>query len=435
MKISVDAQEQEIVTKPQDSEIVLSVKGASKKFCRKLRRSLFYGVQDIATELMGIRRENENLRLEEFWALKDVSLELRRGEALGLVGANGSGKTTLLRIIAGVIKPDTGSVEVNGRLAPLIALGAGFNPILTGRENVRANMSILGLSKKEIDERFDAVVEFAEVGEAIDSPVQTYSSGMAARLGFSSAIHTEPDILLIDEVLSVGDVRFKVKCQRRLGELLQKGVAFIMVSHKSQLIMSVCSKSIYLSKGKAVTSGKTSDVVFQYEKDLFGLEKINSNGAMFMSEKPESKEIGFSLSYLMFKDAQGNVLKSLVSGESANFCIGFKAYKKISNLNMRVKVKDPAAEGDILYLSNWNDQELFEVSVGEHEVQLQMPCVVLGPNTYNIFLIVRDGPINTLELFHDFVFEVKSQENMSQSIFYQPHTWELKSIDEKITSI
>ena len=158
---------------PNDSDVVLSVKGVSKKFCRDLKRSLLYGTQDIASECLGIRsNKQKELRKHEFWALQDVSFELRRGEALGLIGKNGSGKSTLLRIIAGLIRPDQGEVMVNGRVAPLIALGAGFNPILTGRENIYANMSILGLTKEEIDERFDEVVEFAEIGEAIDSPIQ-----------------------------------------------------------------------------------------------------------------------------------------------------------------------------------------------------------------------------------------------------------------------
>ncbi|NEP28570.1 ABC transporter ATP-binding protein, partial [Moorena sp. SIO3I6] len=202
----ISTTEQDLANKSQDSEVILSINGVSKKFCRDLKRSLLYGVHDIGTELLGLRQKDDKLRKKEFWALKDVSIQLRRGEAIGLVGKNGSGKSTLLRIISGLIKPDVGSVEVKGRLAPLIALGAGFNPILTGRENIYANMSILGLSKKEIDQRFDQVLEFAEIGDAIDSPVQTYSSGMAARLGFASAIHTEPDILLIDEVLAVGDL-------------------------------------------------------------------------------------------------------------------------------------------------------------------------------------------------------------------------------------
>ncbi|MEC4888413.1 MAG: ATP-binding cassette domain-containing protein, partial [Scytonema sp. PMC 1070.18] len=160
----VGINEQEVSTKQTESEVILSANRVSKKFCRDLKRSLLYGVQDIASEVLGFGDKRDKLRPNEFWALNNVSFELRKGEALGLVGKNGSGKSTLMRVIAGLIKPDTGFVEVSGRVAPLIALGAGFNPILTGRENIYANMSILGLSKKEIDERFDEVVEFAEIG-------------------------------------------------------------------------------------------------------------------------------------------------------------------------------------------------------------------------------------------------------------------------------
>jgi lipopolysaccharide transport system ATP-binding protein len=253
-------------------DIVLSVQGVSKKFCRSLKRSMFYGLQDITAELSGLRQTNETLRKEEFWALRDVNLQLRRGEAVGLVGANGSGKTTLLRMISGLIKPDTGSIWVKGRVAPLIALGAGFSPILTGKENIYANMSILGLSTQEIDEQFERVVEFAEIGDAIDAPVQSYSSGMAARLGFACAIHTNPDILLIDEVLAVGDARFRAKCERRLSELLSQGTSFVLVSHFFQGILNICQTAIYLSNGKLIASGNAREILDQYEQDLFSVK-------------------------------------------------------------------------------------------------------------------------------------------------------------------
>jgi len=276
----------------QNDDVVLSVKGVSKKLCRSLKRSLWYGVQDLAGELFGSDRERDTLRQEEFWALKDINFELCRGEALGLVGANGAGKTTLLRIISGLIKPDEGEIEITGRIAPLIALGAGFNPILTGRENIYANMSILGLTKQEIDDRFEDVVEFAEIGEALDAPVQSYSSGMAARLGFACAIHVEPDILLIDEVLSVGDVRFRNKCYRKLSILREKGVSFIMVSHDTNSVIATCDNAVLLSTGKIVTKGNVVKTMQKYNELLFSTTDQSPVNSLFLSPKEEKNSTG-----------------------------------------------------------------------------------------------------------------------------------------------
>ena len=418
----------EVPEKPQDKEIVISVQGVSKKFCRDLKISLFYGLQDIGSELLGIREKSEKLRKKEFWALKDVSFELRRGEALGLVGKNGSGKSTLLRIIAGLIKPDTGSVEIKGRLAPLIALGAGFNPILTGRENIYANMAILGLSKKEIDERFDDVVEFAEIGDAIDAPVQSYSSGMAARLGFASAIHTEPDILLIDEVLAVGDIKFRAKCFRKLHELRQKGTAFILVSHNPQAILNVCDSSIYLLKGQLIASGETNAVMNRYEEDLFSNGIRKTVGAMFLSEKPESESTGLDIVSLFFRDERGNILESPVTGEPAIFCVGFKSRQKICNAGLNFAVKELAGEADFtLVLSSFNDKKPLDIWSGEHEIQVRMPYLGLRPGVYNMTVAIRKDSLHTLDIVESFSFTVEARETLSRCLFYQPRSWEVVS--------
>ena len=165
------------------SDTLVTVEHVSKKFCRTLKRSLWYGVRDVGSELIGQNNGHKNLRKEEFWAVRDVSLQLRRGETLGLIGHNGAGKTTLLRMLNGLIKPDEGRIKVRGRMQALIALGAGFNPVLTGRENIYVNASVLGISKAEIDRRFDQIVDFSGIEEFIDMPVQSYSSGMTVRLG------------------------------------------------------------------------------------------------------------------------------------------------------------------------------------------------------------------------------------------------------------
>ena len=248
------------------SETLVKVEGVSKKFCKSLKKSLIYGMQDIGREVTGRRHGgNGELRHDEFWAVKDVSFELKRGDCLGLLGRNGAGKTTLLRILNGLIKPDAGRIEMRGNVGALIALGAGFNPILTGRENIYVNASVLGISKKNIDAKIDEIIDFAEIGEFIDMPVQSYSSGMQVRLGFAVATSLKPDILILDEVLAVGDAQFRSKCYRRISEL-QKKAAVIFVSHSMDHIARICSLTLVLSRGEAALLGSVSEGVEAYEQ-------------------------------------------------------------------------------------------------------------------------------------------------------------------------
>ncbi len=245
-------------------DTLIKVDGVSKKFCRSLKRSLWYGLQDLGNEIRGHSHGGEgHLRPDEFWAVKDVSFELKRGECLGLIGRNGAGKTTLLRMLNGLIKPDTGRIEMNGRVGALIALGAGFNPILTGRENIYVNASVLGLSRSEIDAKLDDIIDFAEIGDFIDMPVQSYSSGMGVRLGFAIASTLSPDILILDEVLAVGDASFRSKCWRRIGALLQDA-AVILVSHEAYAISRVCDRAIVLERGEARFDASANDALAYY---------------------------------------------------------------------------------------------------------------------------------------------------------------------------
>jgi len=194
--------------------------------------------------------EGQELRRDEFWAVDNVSFELKRGECLGLIGRNGAGKTTLLKMLNGLIKPDRGRIEIAGRVGALIALGAGFNPILTGRENVYVNGSILGLSKREIDLRFNEIIAFAELEDFIDTPVQSYSSGMQVRLGFAvAAVLIKPDVLLLDEVLAVGDVGFAIKCLNTIKSLMDKS-AVVFVSHNMQFVSAFCDRIAVMEKGE-----------------------------------------------------------------------------------------------------------------------------------------------------------------------------------------
>ena len=202
------------------------------------------------------------------WALKDVSFDLENGQSLALIGPNGAGKSTILKILAKITRPTSGDVQINGQLSALIELGAGFHPDLTGRENIYLNGTILGLSRKEIQRRFDEIVDFSELERFIDTPVKRYSSGMTVRLGFAVASCIDPDILLVDEVLAVGDASFQQKCLRRIHSLIKKGTSIIFVSHNLYLVQAACNTAIYLQHGQVKHSGAIKDVVDRYEQDL-----------------------------------------------------------------------------------------------------------------------------------------------------------------------
>lgn len=223
----------------------------------------------------------------EFWALKDVSFEVKKGETFGIVGRNGSGKSTLLQMICGTLNPTTGTIQTNGRIAALLELGSGFNPEFTGRENVYLNGTVLGLSQKEIDERFDQIAAFADIGDFIEQPIKTYSSGMAVRLAFAVIAHVDADILVIDEALAVGDAVFTQKCMRFLRNFIKKGTVFF-VSHDTGSVLNLCKKAIWLSQGRVHQIGDTKEVIELYtqfiNQEIYG-DKIQ------LHHIPEKKQI------------------------------------------------------------------------------------------------------------------------------------------------
>lgn len=238
----------------KDKDVLVSVQNVSKKFSKSLKSSLKYGASDIIRSTLGLTI-NKELRPQEFWAVKDVSFELRRGECIGLIGHNGAGKSTLLKVLNGLYAPDKGQIVMKGKIGALIELGAGFNPILTGRENIYNNASILGFTKKEVEDKMQSIIDFSEIADFIDTPVQNYSSGMKVRLGFAVAAHLEPDVLIIDEVLAVGDLGFVLKCFSKIDELLPR-TAVIFVSHSMPMISRICNEIILMDHGKVEYQGK-----------------------------------------------------------------------------------------------------------------------------------------------------------------------------------
>lgn len=222
----------------------------------------------------------------EFWALKDVSFEIKKGETVGIIGRNGSGKSTLLQMICGTLTPTNGSIQTNGRIAALLELGSGFNPEFTGRENIYLNAAVLGLTKHEIDLRYDDIVNFAEIGEFLNQPVKTYSSGMLMRLAFSVAINTSPEVLIVDEALAVGDFQFQNKCYKKIKAIKDLGTTIILVTHDLTAISQFCDWAILISNGKKISTGKTSKVINDFKQDCFSKE-IKEN-------KSEKSNISFT---------------------------------------------------------------------------------------------------------------------------------------------
>jgi len=255
---------------------VVEVEQVSKKFCRRLRYSLWYGLTDLAAEITGRDAKDDlELRRAEFLAVDNVSFQLRPGECIGLIGPNGAGKSTLLKMLNGLIRPDKGRITMRGRVGALIELGAGFSPVLTGRENVYINGAVLGFSRREIDAKFEEIVDFAELGDAIDAPVQAYSSGMHVRLGFAIAAHLEPNILLIDEVLAVGDASFRLKCMHTIRRKVDSGTSIILVAHQLGYIRNMCSRALWLDQGKIRSTGHAGEVCSSYEYNLYRTDSLS----------------------------------------------------------------------------------------------------------------------------------------------------------------
>ncbi len=265
------------------------------------------------------------------WALRDVSFELDKGRSLALIGSNGAGKTTILKLLANITKPTSGQVIANGKLSALIELGAGFHPDLTGRENIYLNGTILGLSRKQIDRRFDEIVAFSEIERFIETPVKRYSSGMTVRLGFAVAACIEPDILLVDEVLAVGDALFQQKCLQRIQSLLQNGTSIIFVSHNFYLIRAVCDLALYLDHGQIKAEGQTLDVIAKYERALHEERALKLQATQAGRIETDS-DIEVKKVEIVGSDDQET--QELYSGQPARLKMHYAAYRAVGPIHV-----------------------------------------------------------------------------------------------------
>ena len=267
------------------------------------------------------------------WALKDISFQLEEGESIALVGPNGAGKTTILKLLANITKPTSGSIHTQGQLSALIELGSGFHPDLSGRENIYLNGTILGLSREYIRRRFDEIVDFSEIERFIDTPVKRYSSGMAVRLGFAVAACIEPDILLVDEVLAVGDASFRQKCLNRIQSLLNEGTSIVFVSHNLYMVQTVCRKALYLTKGQIKMIDTARKVIEAYENDLHA-----ERASKFENSDLVENNAGTDLEITKVEvlGSSGPTVEHFSSKQEAQIKIHYNAYRDVGKVNMSV---------------------------------------------------------------------------------------------------
>jgi lipopolysaccharide transport system ATP-binding protein len=422
------------------SNILVKVEGVSKKFCRDLKKSLWYGIKDVAADLLPFgstqvseksylssrsnngdsptnnlitnRSRSSALRPDEFWAVNDVSFELKRGECLGLIGPNGAGKTTLLKMLNGLIKPDKGCITMRGRVGALIALGTGFNPILSGRENIYINASVLGLTKRETDGKIDEIIEFAGIEEFIDTPVQNYSSGMQVRLGFAVATTIEPEILLLDEVLAVGDMAFRIKCYNRIGRL-QKNAATILVTHDVSYLSTVCNRILFMSHG---TSSYYADRNAGIQRYIDAQTPVSAgqDSEPLLTLIPPLRS-----AFITIESEQ------IQHGDDLAIIITVDSSADLDSLQLRCTASTEAGHPVLVWDSDWTNQAI-SLKRGRQVIRLVLGPIHLTGGRYSIYLSLRQ-PGNSELLFYSHrtaSFEITNKEIYSEI----PTTFGLKEL-------
>jgi ABC-2 type transport system ATP-binding protein/lipopolysaccharide transport system ATP-binding protein len=330
-------------------------------------------------------------QVDDFWALRDVSLAVPKGSVYGFIGHNGSGKSTMLKVMAGIYRPSEGSVTVNGRLAALIELGAGFHPDLTGRENIRLNGSILGLSRKEIESAADEIVDFSGLGDFVDEPVKNYSSGMYVRLGFSVAVHMRPDVLLVDEVIAVGDEDFQRKCFDHLYRLRKAGRTIVIVSHATTLLASLCDEVAWLDHGSLVERGTASAVVDGYLASVNAVEGAGPSperdATMDVLHRSGTGQVRFSSVEILGPD--GSPATSCVTGEPLRLRLAYQAHESVDDPVFAVAIRHETGAVVSVVSTRVTGDALLRVEGSGRIDYVQDPCR-LNPGAYQIDVSILD---------------------------------------------
>jgi ABC-2 type transport system ATP-binding protein/lipopolysaccharide transport system ATP-binding protein len=368
-------------------DAAISVDGVSKRY--RLYKERSSSLKEAVTR-------RSVARYEEFWALRDVSLEIERGTVYGLVGHNGSGKSTLLRMMAGIQRPEKGKVHIRGRVSALLELGAGFHPELTGRENVFLNASILGLSRKEIEGLFDDIVDFSGLGEFIDTPVKVYSSGMYVRLGFSVAVHVHPEILIIDEVIAVGDEEFQRRCFEYLYKVRNEGVTIVMVTHGLGIVQNMCDRAAWMDHGRVRAEGPAPDVVFEYVKTVNEAEEARLDqealaGASIHTETDiDASMRPIHVEKVEFLNEQGEAVHTAITGDPLRVRMHYDARQPVERPLFSFAIENH--HGLHVATPGMRPTHQTEIDIsGRGYVDYQIDRLVLGPGEYTMSLAIHDA--------------------------------------------
>jgi lipopolysaccharide transport system ATP-binding protein len=380
----------------------------------------------LRSALAGLFSRPQKAERAELWALKDVSFEIVTGEAVGLVGPNGAGKSTILRLLAGITKPTSGRIIADRRVSALLELGAGFHPELTGRENIFLYGSILGLSRREIQQVFDSIVAFAELERFLETPLKRYSSGMHVRLAFAVAAHLQPNILLVDEVLAVGDAAFRQKCLQRMAELRRNGVTLVFVSHNAHMVQAVCRRAIYLSQGQVVRDGDAEEVIRVYEADLRRLGMTEVSSMQASNETAGAIE----LVDIAVTDLEGRVRDMFDYHEGAKIQVTYLAHSPIVSPILHVRLWREDGTPCFTVRSNQRDAPL-EVGTlaGEGGFALCLSSLQLYGGVYRAQVAIVDSS-NAIRMAMGYSpwFQVSGPGTLAREMMgvYVPRaTWEL----------
>lgn len=365
----------------------------------------------------------------ELWALRDVSFDIPQGQSVGFLGHNGAGKTTVLKLLSGITRPSSGSICVRGRVGTLIELGAGFHPEMTGRENVYLNGAILGMTRREVAQRFDSIIAFAEIDQFLDTPVKRYSSGMYVRLAFAVAAHIDPAVLLVDEVLAVGDIGFRARCYRRMAELRKNGTTVVLVSHDVYAIRDTCDRALLLWQGRLLEDGQPDQVISAYLARMQSMqteptahladEAAETGGTAFI--RPHSTKV--TIEQVVFRDGDGRTVDRITSGCPLQVEVRYHAHKRVETPIFRI---DFYRQGSLFAgTSTQYDRMKLEALNGAGLVRLTIHSLYLPPGVYSVSVVIAETyEYNLLDVHHQaYPLQVLRAPD-SRGDVNLPHTWQ-----------